>query len=167
MDSMADSYEAVEAVIQESESIQRLLKHANPQLMIYGSVANALCQEHDSDLDLTLLVDDYEVSHEVIIRELIKELQKTDRFACPQEPYSIASGVLLCFTDQQNHIEIDLAINKVLEIKNSELIAAYAAFDDRFLKLALCLKVWNKQHFPDKKQRLNSFSMYLMLIAFL
>ena len=65
--------------------------------MIYGSVANALCQEHDSDLDLTLVVNDFEISHEVIIRELIKELQKSDRFDCPQEPISISSGVLLTF----------------------------------------------------------------------
>ena len=55
----------------------------------------------------------------------------------------------------------------MLEIKNSELIASYAAFDERFLKLALYIKIWNKQHFPDKMQRLNSFSIYLMLIAYL
>ena len=64
-------------------------------------------------------------------------------------------------------IEIDITVNKVLEICNSKLIGAYGEYDIRFLKLALYLKAWNKMHFPDKMKRLNSFSIYLMLIAFL
>ena len=74
MDSMLDSFEAVDAIIQKSEYVQKMLSHANPHLLIYGSVANALCQELDSDLDLTLVIDDFEMSHEVIIRELIKDI---------------------------------------------------------------------------------------------
>ena len=164
---MLDSFEVVEAIIKQSQYVKQMLGHANPQLLIYGSVANALCQEHDSDLDLTLVIDDFEMSHEVIIRELIKDIRKSERFDCPEEPMCISSGILLSFTDLHSQIEVDLSINKVLEIKNSELITAYAAFDERFLKLALFIKIWNKQHFPDKMQRLNSFSIYLMLIAFL
>ena len=78
----------------------------------------------------------------------------------------ISSGVLLSFVDATNQIEVDISINKVLEIKNSELIQAYAAYDIRFIKLALILKAWNKRKFPDKLARLNSFSIYLMTIAF-
>ena len=59
-----------------------MLKDANPQLMIYGSVVNSLCQENNLDLDLTLIVNDFEISHEVIVRELMKELQNSDRFLC-------------------------------------------------------------------------------------
>ena len=103
----------------------------------------------------------------MIVRELRKELQNSDRFVCTQQPLLISSGVLLCFKDQMNRIDVDISINKVLEIKNSELIQAYAAFDVRFIKLALVLKAWNKQQFPDKMSRLNSFSIYLMIIAFL
>lgn len=33
--------------------------------------------------------------------------------------------------------------------------------------MALILKEWNKNKFPDRQQRLNSYSMVLMLIAFL
>ena len=82
MDRMADTYQAVEQVIKNSHSLQAMLKHANPALMIYGSVVNALCQESNSDLDLTLVVSDFELSHEVIVRELVKELQADERFQC-------------------------------------------------------------------------------------
>ena len=99
-----------------------MLKHANPQVMIYGSVINSLCQESNSDLDLTLIVNDYELNHEIIIRELSSELQKNDRFICEKEPLFISSGVLLCFFDNKNKVEVDISINKVLEIKNSELV---------------------------------------------
>ena len=78
----------------------------------------------------------------------------------------IQSGVILSFVDQKHGIEIDIAINKILEVINSNLINSYSLFDQRFLRLAVVLKAWNKQHFPDKKKRLNSFSIYLMLIAF-
>ena len=64
-------------------------------------------------------------------------------------------------------IDVDITVNKLLEMANSDLVNTYAAFDIRFVKLALFLKVWNKSRFPDKIKRLNSFSLYLMLIAFL
>ena len=82
MDCMADTYKAVEQIVEKSQRIQGMLKHANPKLMIYGSVVNSLCEESNSDLDLTLIVDDFEISHEVIVRELMKELQSSDRFQC-------------------------------------------------------------------------------------
>lgn len=36
-----------------------------------------------------------------------------------------------------------------------------------FHRLALFLKSWNKQNFSDKKTRLNSYTMSLMLLAFM
>ena len=77
------------------------------------------------------------------------------------------SGILLEVYDKLNQIEVDLTINKMMEVLNSHLISAYGAYDIRFIKLALYLKAWNKARFPDKMRRLNSFSIYLMLIAFL
>jgi DNA polymerase sigma len=50
---------------------------------------------------------------------------------------------------------------------NSSLVNTYASYDTRFIKLALVIKTWNKARFPEKMKRLNSFSLYLMLIAFL
>ena len=56
----------------------------------------------------------------------------------------MSAGVVLSFIDMQNQIEIDLSVNRRLEVKNSELIKSYAEYDERFLKLALIVKVWNK-----------------------
>ena len=58
-------------------------------------------------------------------------------------------------------------VNKMTEVLNSYLVCAYGQFDVRFIKLALYLKAWNKSRFSEKIKRLNSFSIYLMLIAFL
>lgn len=139
----------------------------NWDLLIYGSVTNGLCQEQDSDLDLTLVVNDFKIRHDVLLRRIRTVLQKESRFCMTQEPLMIQSGCLLSFRDELFGIEIDVSINKVLEIANSQLINAYSHFDERFRKLALVLKSWNKQHFPDRKKRLNSFSIILLLIAFL
>lgn len=75
--------------------------------------------------------------------------------------------MLLSVRDQLNRIDVDITINKTLEIVNSSLVNTYASYDVRFVKLALVIKTWNKVRFPDKMKRLNSFSLYLMLIAFL
>ncbi|MFO0117781.1 MAG: hypothetical protein ACK521_09275 [bacterium] len=74
---------------------------------------------------------------------------------------------MLSLKDEMYGIAIDISLNTVLEIINSRLINAYSCFDQRFMKLALFLKHWNKQNFPNRKKRLNSFSIILMLIAFL
>ena len=41
-------------------------------------------------------------------------------------------------------IDVDMTVNKVLEIVNSDLIKTYCLMDDRFRKIALVLKNWNK-----------------------
>jgi DNA polymerase sigma len=52
-------------------------------------------------------------------------------------------------------------------VYNSKLLLTYAQVDERFHALALILKDWNKKQFTDRKKRLNSYSIVLMLIAFL
>jgi DNA polymerase sigma len=63
--------------------------------------------------------------------------------------------------------DIDLSINKVIDPYNSMLIFTYAKLDKRFHKLAIVLKYLNKKRFPEKNDRLNSYSIVLILIAFL
>ena len=57
-----------------------MIRYANPELKIYGSVANSLFYDSISDLDLTLLVDDFKIDHEALLSELRKELQNKSRF---------------------------------------------------------------------------------------
>ena len=163
-----DTYKAVERVIMGSTRLMKMIGYAGPVLAVYGSTVNSLAQQAESDLDLTLLIDDYKINHESILRLIEQELSANSRFKCCETgPKQIQSGILLEVTDRMNQVEIDICVNKTLEVLNSQLICTYGAYDVRFIKLALFLKAWNKQHFRDKMKRLNSFSIYLMLIGFL
>lgn len=64
-------------------------------------------------------------------------------------------------------MNIDLCVNKVFEVFNSKLLATYCKINPIFQKLALLLKNWNKKRFPDNSTRLNSFSIVLMLLAYM
>jgi DNA polymerase sigma len=65
-------------------------------------------------------------------------------------------------------IKVDLSLNKVLEPFNSMLLKAYCHLDYRFHRLALFLKDWNKRNFfCEDHNHLNSYSIVLMLIAYL
>lgn len=64
-------------------------------------------------------------------------------------------------------IDVDISINKPLEMLNSALIHQYCAMDQRFHKVALVLKNWNRRIDGDKSKRLNSFSIYLLLLVFM
>lgn len=70
-------------------------------------------------------------------------------------------------TDKSGDIDIDISINKFLEIQNSQLISTYAKLDHRFANIAMVLKIWNKSIFSNKITRLNSYTLNLMLIAFM
>ena len=167
MNCIKDSFQNVKDAISGSHMLMKLVGHSEPSLEIYGSSVNSLAQQHDSDLDLTLLVNDFDINHEIILKCIREDLSKSGRFDCSMEPRQIQSGILLSFKDNWNQIEVDITINKTTEILNSHLVCAYGQYDIRFVKLALYLKAWNKSRFTDKMKRLNSFSIYLMLIAFL
>lgn len=64
-------------------------------------------------------------------------------------------------------IEVDLMINKLSEIFHSSLLHQYSKLSPKYNKLAVFLKIWNKTLCDDKNKRLNSFSIYLMLIAYM
>ena len=64
-------------------------------------------------------------------------------------------------------IKVDILVDKVLEIMNTELIQLYCEQDHRFQKVALVLKAWNRDLSADKGCRLNSFSIYILLLAYM
>lgn len=68
--------------------------------------------------------------------------------------------------DKVYEINIDISINKIVDPYNSMLVFSYALIDSRFHKLALILKFWNKESIKDKNERLNSYSLVLLLIAY-
>jgi len=82
--------------------------------------------------------------------------------------HSASFGRLLTITDVKNYnYKIDISANKVLDLYNSHLLRTYALLDERFHIMALLIKSWNKKRFPSKIERLNSYSIVLMIIAFL
>lgn len=64
-------------------------------------------------------------------------------------------------------IDVDISVNRILELANSHLVRSYCLQDNRFRILAMVLKTWNKTLSNDKSLRLNSFSIYLLLLAYM
>jgi DNA polymerase sigma len=62
---------------------------------------------------------------------------------------------------------VQLLLDKELERINSELIYTYMQLDPRVRHLCLLVKAWNKQKFVNLLMRLNSYSLVLMMIAYL
>jgi hypothetical protein len=46
--------------------------------MKYGSTVNSLGNRTDSDLDLTLVIPDFEISHEIVLRSIKYILEVTE-----------------------------------------------------------------------------------------
>ena len=125
MNCILDTYSSVKQAISGSQMLDKLIGSCQPSLEIYGSSVNSLAQQNDSDLDLTLLINDFEISHEIILKCIRAELSKSGRFDCSSDPRQIQSGILLSFKDLWNQIEVDITINKTTEILNSHLVCAY------------------------------------------
>jgi len=84
-----------------------------------------------------------------------------------KDPFTATFGHILELTEKKEYFSIELSINKIIEPYNSWLIFQYAQLDSRFRMLAIVLKLWNKKFFTNKFQRLNSYSLTLMLLAYL
>jgi DNA polymerase sigma len=153
------------------EQIEKRLHDANFlanqqwELVIYGSTLSSLsCNEH-SDLDMTLILHEPHNHTQVLrdVQDILVEVDHYDQF----QSLLLPSGPLLQFHDYESGVDLDISVNKILEIINSRLILAYAQLDRRFANLAIVLKMWNKSQFKDKMTRLNSYTLNLMLIAFM
>ena len=82
----------------------------------------------------------------------------------------MSAGHLLQYYDNELDMEIDIMMNKTSELYHSNMLLQYAMIDHNFLKIAHFLKAWNNKIVKGKKsknKRLNNFSIYLMLIAFM
>lgn len=64
-------------------------------------------------------------------------------------------------------VEVDFLVNRCLEVLNSQLVGKYCQLDQRFRKVAIVLKRWSKETHESKFHRLNSFSIYMMLLAYM
>lgn len=139
-----------------------------------------------SDLDLTLIVDKStsleKIDSEILelVKSKLHDIKRRQNFVSSClitkifHPYHMSAGALLevtCSARLPNgkmfNIDVDISINKPLEILNSQLICSYCMLDDRFRKVALVLKNWNRTVDRSKDKRLNSFSIYLLLLVYM
>lgn len=95
-----------------------------------------------------------------------------DRYEFDQNmPRLDKSGWILQFNDKKLDLKIDIMVNKLSELHNSNLLRSYAKLDPRFLKIVHFLKHLNEDKKVNenltKKNKLNNYSLCLMLIAFM
>lgn len=165
----------INEVLQRSESFQQ--KYGDPGrlsktgygLFIFGSAVNGLGSK-SSDLDLTFIFSNpsQAIDHDVILKDIrrcIKKYQTNHQFEF-DPPFLIKAGWLMRGKDKANQLDVDIMINKNLEVYNSALLLQYTKLDNRFGKVVLYLKRWSNKYF-DNKMRLNNYSLYLMLIAYM
>ena len=78
-------------------------------------------------------------------------------------------GKLIEFTDVKRNITVEISFNKIVEPYNSYMMATYCKMSRKFREIAVILKKWNKFVFKgaEKNNRINSYSMTLMLLAFM
>ena len=82
-------------------------------------------------------------------------------------PRLIKPGWILKFRDIHLDLEVDIMVNKAAEVLHSNMILEYSRLDPRFKKLVQVLKKWNKNISSNINNRLNNYSIYLMLIAYM
>jgi len=131
----------------------------------YGSTVNGLCGKGSSDLDIAFFPSSQQISARICL-QTIKDALDVERYT-KVNLIEQKNAINLSFTDQVTKIEIDILVNKSVELFNSALIAAYSKLDIRFHAAAFILKQWNKHNFPDNMSRVNSYSITLMLIYYL
>jgi DNA polymerase sigma len=65
------------------------------------------------------------------------------------------------------YLEGDILVNKTLELHNGNMLKTYCDYDIRYQHICMILKYWNKSVFPDKYNRLNSYSIALMTLVYM
>eukprot|EP00347_Sterkiella_histriomuscorum_P017131 403350549 len=158
-------FQVVKQIVQRG--MQR--EHPGCHLLMYGSCVNGLALKGNSDLDMTLIIDNLEIDHQNVLRKIESLLRsKNSNYGNRFQNLHIKmikSGAHITFLDKETNIDLEISINKILEVYNSQLLYTYALADARFHKLVVLLKKWNKNNFPDASRRINSYSIVLMLLA--
>lgn len=109
-----------------------------------------------------------QVSHRELLQLAKNALQKPGSgFKMDGDVKALKKLYLLKMWHTETNVDIDLSVNKILEVENSSLIKHYVYCDVRFHKLAYVLKEWNKTNNPNPMYRINSYGISLMLIGYL
>ena len=106
------------------------------------------------------------VNHEAVLEILYLHFSEQPDY-CEQKILHTKRMSIFQVKDRKTQMQVDLSVNNLLAVQNSQLIKMYAMCDVRFCKLIFWLKSWNKQNFPEERKRLSSYAWALILITFL
>jgi len=140
---MALCVKAKEALAHYIAKIEKFNKY-EWNLDFYGSKVSGLISPTSSDIDLTLIITQ-KTKKEVagVFHPAVLELIK---LSLPYKRYStilMKMKRLYCLriTDKKLKINIDLCINNILGIVNSQMLRTYCLIDRRFQEMCLLLKM--------------------------
>ena len=155
--------------IKTASGVKDLLQHLlnstemfkSAYLLIYGSLLNSLVLDSSSDLDLCLVLPDslgmsqMQVLKEVsfVFRTHRKNLEENFGLSIAEmmDPFWFSQGCILKLTLEYQGfgIKVEILVNKILEVRNSELLRQYALQDHRFRNICIVLKRWNRYQDED------------------
>ena len=134
-----------------------------------GSSQNGLWTNTGSDIDLVVLFNNRMAHNQhFLIKQcgkLVKQVAKPGTlFYVPAVKVPI-----LRYQDKVSGIDVDVSVNNILAVYNSDLIYAYCQIDQRFHIMATFLKNWAKsvKIIGAPSGYLSSYALTLMVIAFL
>ena len=123
-------------------------------------MVNGLNVRGSSDLDISIIVPPKTDPHKLLMNfksvlakynpeiDVYEKGRKYPRrrfkYFENQFPRLDRSGWIFTMEDRKTDISIDIMVNKVTEVLNSNLLLQYSMMDSRFRKLAIYLKFWNK-----------------------
>lgn len=139
-------------------------------LFIVGSSMSG-CGTMTSDMDLCLMLTDYEVDQTKEAPDLLYMIQRSFQKCSFLNSCMVirAKVPILRFTDTISKIECDLNINNRVGIRNTHLIKYYCMLDWRVRPLMLYIKMWSRFHDINdaRKMTISSYSLCLMVIHYL
>ena len=127
-----ETFSVIDNIVKDS--LKSLYFKCRFELLKYGSTVNGLALRGDSDLDLTIIIDDLEINHIDILNSIKKGIRwfnsKNNKNRFTQEfVREITSGVILVVKDTKYNMDIEISVNKVIEVYNSALLYTYAMCD--------------------------------------
>ena len=140
---MALCVKAKEALAHYIAKIEKFNKY-EWNLEFYGSTVSGLISPTSSDIDLTLIVS--QKTKKEVAGVFHPEVLELIKLSLPYKRYStilMKMKRLYCLriTDNKLKINIDLCINNILGIVNSQMLRTYCLIDRRFQEMCLLLKM--------------------------
>ncbi|KAL0904883.1 hypothetical protein M5K25_027042 [Dendrobium thyrsiflorum] len=149
-------------------SLRKLVKKEWPdaELHLYGSCANSFGVSN-SDIDVCLAINDYEISKLDILLKLADILESSNLQNV--QALTHARVPIVKMMDPVTGISCDICVNNLLALVNTKLLKDYAQIDQRLRQLAFIVKHWAKSRRVNETYQgtLSSYAYVLMCIHFL